>query len=363
MQDIIYLGEQVLVNNTIIYNVDTSDNYIVNYEFKKIDSYQNILNAYIKSPFFPWVCLILLLNEGSWHKPINLILIAHWFFRATGDLLRNLMQLNPIDFGCNWPYSSHNWLVSNAIAHIFWLTGEIIGDWYLLMRAKAVTTNKKRLRLVYYTCIVFNILKVVGMLCYFIHTPMNLKIKDENNRLVKDIVDHNIAWWSTVMLLEIASCTYFLTVVYALKSGTLSQIEKKKSFKYNPFIEKIRKVSEYRIITSIIISMFFLPFVVLFIITLLNEYMSDAKEEDYILRDHSVEQLRQVVLSFNYSFIYIDQILLRQIVIGKRNRITSYNLSHPTLVISTKSIDNDFSDIYNHNNYFINKSVTTIPDS
>ncbi|KAG4102040.1 hypothetical protein H8356DRAFT_258768 [Neocallimastix lanati (nom. inval.)] len=365
MQDLIYFSEQVYINGTVIYEIDTSDNDITNYQFKKIDSYQNIFNVYLKSSFFPWVCLILILNEGSWHKPINLLLIVHWILRATGDLFRNLMQLNPIDFGCYWPYSSKNWLISNGIAHIFWLSGEMVGDWYLFLRSKAIIQNKTRLKMIFCTCILFNLTKVFGMYCYFIHTPMNLRIRDDEDKLIPDLNTYNIAWWSTVFFIEITCCLYELTVIYALKKEVLNRIEKTMNYKYNPFIEKFRQISEFRILTSVIISIIFLPFVAFFIGILIKEYLSDLKEIDYVLQDGPVEQLRQVVLSFNYSFIYIDQVLLRRLI-RRKSRINSYNLSHPTLVIHDKSytkIDTD-TDMSEHENTYTNHNLTvTIPES
>jgi len=366
MQDIIHYAEKAYVNDTAVFNVDALGPNVEVYENKLVDSYQGIINSYLCSPFFPWVCLILLVGDGSWHKPVNLVLIGHWLFRATGDFLRGLMNLNPKVNDYYWPYSSKNWLISNAIAHIFWLTGEIIGDWYLLLRTKAVTRNKNKIRLVFCTCILFNLTKVVGMWTYFIHNPMDLRIKDENDKLVLDLNNYNMAWWTTVFFIEVASCLYNLAVVYTLKKGVLYKIEKTRRYLANPFIEKFRQISEFRIITSMIISIVFLPFVAFFVVMVINEYVGDNGNKKHIMTDSSVEQLRQVVLSFNYSFIYIDQILLRRF--ARNNKIVASNLSNPNTSVShlksyTK-MSSDYCEVAPYGNIYSNSnSTTSIPDT
>ncbi|OUM60686.1 hypothetical protein PIROE2DRAFT_13505 [Piromyces sp. E2] len=240
----------------------------------KIDGYQNIIDSYIINPYFPWVCLILLLNYKNWKRTVILILVAHWFLRSTGDLLRNTMDLRPIYNNMYWPYSQKNWYISNAVAHIFWLLGEIIGDWYPLIRTKAVTQNKKKLKFVYITCIFHNMVKVFGMYTYFMNYPIDLRQLDENRKMVRGIAKYAIAWWSTVAIMQVTSLLYDLSVIFALKTCLFN------------------KINEYKI---------------------------------YVASDSGIEQLRQVVLNFNYTLMYIDQILL--IIFIRKNNSNKSNKS------------------------------------
>ncbi|ORX47641.1 hypothetical protein BCR36DRAFT_295243 [Piromyces finnis] len=291
----------------------------------KVDGYQYVINSYICNSYFPWVCLIILLNFINWKRPIILILILHWFFRSTGDLLRNTMELRPMDDNMYWPYSQKNWYISNAVAHIFWLLGEIIGDWYPLIRTKAVTLNKEKLKFVYTTCILHNLVKVIGMYCYFMKFPIDLRHMDENGNLLHGITQYSIAWWSTVSLMQISSLLYDLSVISALKTCLFNKIEEYKTFIKNTFLDKFKQISEFRIFFSMIFSIAFLPFVITFVIYLLSEFKKNNTLQ-YASSDTSIEQLRQVVLNFNYTLMYIDQALLLYFI-RKTNHPSEKNLS------------------------------------
>ena len=81
--------------------------YIPHFKLKR-DYYEIIFNEYIRNVFFPWVCIILLLNKKNWKRPVIIILIGHWFLRSTGDLLRDTMYLRDGEPNSVWPYSTKN---------------------------------------------------------------------------------------------------------------------------------------------------------------------------------------------------------------------------------------------------------------
>ena len=74
MQDLINFGEKKSVYNS-----------------NKSDIYQNIFDHFIINNFFPWVCLIFLINNKNWKKPVNLILIGHWLLRSLGTSVRYIL--------------------------------------------------------------------------------------------------------------------------------------------------------------------------------------------------------------------------------------------------------------------------------
>eukprot|EP00833_Pecoramyces_ruminatium_P011732 jgi/Orpsp1_1/1185764/evm.model.c7180000095126.1 len=282
---------------------------------KKIDKYQNIIiNPYIQSYFFPWVCLILLLNRKNWKRKVIFILVGHWFLRSTGTVFINIMDVRKKEPNMNWPYSKSNWLISNSIASLFWLTGEILGDLYPLLRIKAVTNNHRKIRIVYVTCILYNITKVIGIIHQF--SPIDLRILDENRNKVKDIENFRIKWWEIVFFMQLASCLYDLSVIYSLKNCLFNKLKEYKNNNMNnnthsgnSFMNKFKQISEFRIILSMVITLLFIPILFIFVVILNQNYnMNDIK---YINLNSSIEQFRQVVLSFNFTFMYIDQILLR----------------------------------------------------
>eukprot|EP00833_Pecoramyces_ruminatium_P015682 jgi/Orpsp1_1/1189714/evm.model.d7180000073896.1 len=98
----------------------------------KDDHVQNIWLSYITSIFSPWLCLTLLINGENYKQPAMKILILHWFFKSTGNLfseIANSMVVSNIEKEKNyWPYTAKRWLVGGALASLFWIVGEMIGD-------------------------------------------------------------------------------------------------------------------------------------------------------------------------------------------------------------------------------------------
>jgi len=331
----------------------------------RIDSIQKAILPFITSPFFPWVCLIFLLNSKNWKRPAVFILIGHWFCRAVGDVLRNTMDLrSETAANAYWPYTKTNWYVSNGLAHFFWLLGEMMGDWYPLLRTKAVTNNDKKVKIVYITCICFNLTKVFGIYTYFMDMPIDLRITDENGNHVKDVIRFNIYWWSSIGMMQITSCIYDLSVIFSLKTCLFNKLNEYKNTNKNTFLEKFKQISELRIILSMIISIIFLPFLTFFIVSLIRQYHK-SKVNSYSTVDTGIEQLRQVVLSFNFTLMYIDQVLLKSIVNKKKYVIRSKVSYTSSTLNKMSSIMNSLnsSNYYNSNNDIFNSTSVTQSES
>jgi hypothetical protein len=284
----------------------------------KFDIYQSLFLPFIESSFFPWLFVVLLLNKRKWNKPVTLILVGHWLLRAIGDILRNYIQLRESELNTLWPGSTTNWYIGEAAAHVFWLGGEILGDWYPLLRTKAVTNNNRKVRIIFFTCILYNITKILGMLTYFIDFPMNLKIHENGGF---HLAKFNLLWWSCIGLMQITSFIYDLSVILALKSCLFNKLNEYRT-RGNTFLDKFKQISELRIFCSMIISILFFPFLIAFIISLMKQYQfqknqevggGNRKNSPYI-EDEGIEHIRQLVLGFNFTLMYIDQILLRNIV-------------------------------------------------
>ncbi|ORX42536.1 hypothetical protein BCR36DRAFT_463225 [Piromyces finnis] len=163
----------------------------------EIDTYQEIGNGFIRNAFFPWVFLLFFtLNRNNWKRTVNLVLIIHWILRSCGDIIFAFIPLRPYVEGHYWPFSTDNWYKSCALGNVFWLSGEIIADWYPLLRTKAVTNNNKRkIKYVYITCISYNIIKIINIYCYYVGYPIDLRQYDENGNAVKDFAMFKLRWW------------------------------------------------------------------------------------------------------------------------------------------------------------------------
>ncbi|OUM64707.1 hypothetical protein PIROE2DRAFT_8474 [Piromyces sp. E2] len=232
------------------------------------------------------------------------------------------MQLRTVDPTMRWPFSEKNWLISNAIAHVFWLSGEILGDWYPLLRTKAVINNSKKIYPVYITCILFNLVKIFGISSFFIDYPINLKKVDKNFNAVRDIYKFNICWWSAVCATNVMSCMYDISVINALRSCLFNQLKQYKLYSQNPILEKFRQISELRIIISMLTAFLYLPLVATFTSFVIYEYSNNCYNK-IINSDSEIEYFRKIVINFNYTLMYIDQILLRRYVDNNEKTVNS----------------------------------------
>ncbi|OUM58456.1 hypothetical protein PIROE2DRAFT_16245 [Piromyces sp. E2] len=297
--------------------------------------------------------------------------IIHWVLRSCGDTIFYFIPLREYIPDHYWPYSTEIWYKSAALGNVFWLTGEIIADWYPLLRTKAVTNNNRRkIKYVYVTCILYNIIKIINIYCYFIDYPINLSIRDKNGKVVTDYAMFKIRWWIIVFIMNIISCFYDISVILSLRKCIFNKLKKSNDKNENTFISKFKQISEFRIICSMIASIIFLPIILLFVIYLLHT-LKKVKNEPNIPSDETIDYLRRVVLNVNYNLMYIDQILLKCYVERSNSKIpnnsinaynydTSYNFGSPSFhssinksYISNNSLNlsspENSSIIYNHN--------------
>jgi len=271
------------------------------------DAWQRVITSYIKSPFFVWVVLILIMNRKNWKRPIMLLLIVHWLFRSTGDLLNKSMDISP-------GFTPKNMYIGCAYANVFWSVGEIIGDWYPLLRTKAIVNDKRKARIVFLTCGIYNFTKVCSIAFYFIEVPILLYSTDPNVG-----TQYNLRWWSVVAAIQAASFLYDLSVILCLKQNLFNQLKYYKSSVKNTFVEKFKKISEFRILISMSATLLFLPLIIVFIFFIIK---SIRDNDGTTLATENIELTRRAIIDINFNLIYIDQILLRYYVDTKNSSKT-----------------------------------------
>ncbi|ORX80156.1 hypothetical protein BCR32DRAFT_25062, partial [Anaeromyces robustus] len=95
----------------IPYLMSTPPDKIDAYYYNKWDGIQKVYTQ-ILNPFLPWVFLIILVNRKNLKKPINILLILHYVFRAIGTAIFNTsfirVNQNKTPFAL-FPYGEKNW--------------------------------------------------------------------------------------------------------------------------------------------------------------------------------------------------------------------------------------------------------------
>jgi len=265
--------------------------------YNKLVIFQYVINGYIFNNFFPWVLLILILNKGRLRRPVIFVLVAHWFLKGTGIAIKNSTN----------PYSTKNWYIL-CISQAYYICGEIVGDWYPLLRTKAVTDNKKSLRKVYSTCIGFNFTKILLILRYFLF-PVDLSSTNVDSQNDNSHFYGIIIYYCVYTVMFMASFIYDLAVILTLRKKVFNS--RTVTIHKNSFLDKFKKMSDYRIFVTMAGSLMILPFLVsLLFIRKENCLAKDSDCKNQSL-DYIISWFSYLIRDINYNMMYIDQILLK----------------------------------------------------
>jgi len=345
-------------NQTIM---ESTDMELFNIKINKIKTILYMIQTPFLSKFFFWVMIIFALHKFNFKKSIMKIIGFHYVFHVIGDMLyrsEGLMNSYYASSGgkCDLNGSPLKWFMKGELSMVFWYTAEIIGDWYPLLRTKAVVQNEKIIWLVYFTCGLFNLSKVAKVVLYCsrdIRTMYNKEgVYDKNKEgylyKVGDIIE--LVIYTTAVLYDIA-------VYIVLKKCIFS----KSNYVNFGFLKKFKNLSEYRILLSSLISLFFLPFL----------FAAQAVRFHYIYKysgatglNFTSEDARVFVTHIQYFMMYIDQIFLT--CFKNESSVSSSNNNSGSNVYkgSTKSLGDSkrkFSSPMNNSNTFIN-SVGSLND-
>jgi len=276
----------------------------------------------LQSQFCYWTLLLLILHKFNFKKPVMKIILAHYILRSIGDILDQLSNLMGQYFvsngtaGCKYTVGAAEehplrWLLTRQIGCIFWYLGEICGDWYPLLRTRAVARDQKSMIWVYMSCGLFNLSKIFLFIMQFFKLPASSlyiikEVKDLGgqkqyvyNEDKKD--SYYNFYWVTIAVIIICSLIYDMTVYLVLKK----QIFKRSKNEFG-FLKKFRTISEYRIIVSVLICIIFLP-VILLTIGFKFYFLYGKK---YSKLNFSFEDIRTLIVNVQYFMIFIDQIML-----------------------------------------------------
>jgi len=265
----------------------------------------------LQSQFFYWTLLLLILHKFNFRKPVMKIILAHYILRAIGDILEQLSGLmsryyapDPNDLTkCANDASAEKhplrWFLTRQVGMIFWYFGEICGDWYPLLRTRAVARDQKSMYYVYVACGMFNLSKIVMIINHFTFSVSNLYTK-EGTFNVEANDKFYFRYWIIEAVIIITSLIYDMTVYFVLKKQIFNRT--KSDF---GFLKKFRSISEYRIIVSVVICVTLLP-AVLVAVGLKIVYMYKGMPG----LDFSFEDIRLLIINVQYYMIFIDQIML-----------------------------------------------------
>jgi len=331
---------------------------ISKFDTNEVDKYQVIFTQPIVHEFFPWTCLALLLTHKNWKKFIVILMVVHYILRMLGDMHERSLYVRKPDYPESWPFGNSQWMKTYGVASVLWHASEIIGDWYLLLRTKAIVKNNKKIRWIYITCGVYNLIKVAQIFSFINYVPFR-KGYDEADEQLKyayytlDMADFKNNKWTNVAIQQICSLLYDISVFIVLRKYVFTDKEGMKLINKsgNSFLTKFKQISEYRIILSIIVTVCGIPLIFTYAFYVFYCHKTttalDSSEKisavNNMVDDSVIDPIRTLILNFSYTFMYIDQIMLRFFA-EEKQRPTKMSSSN-----STYAYSGNFSSSQSHN--------------
>jgi len=383
-------------------------NYLYNstYADYKTDIYQKIITDCIfGNDYTLWLIVVLLLNMKRWKRPVIYILILFWAINFLNRITEIFISLFKPKENTIFPYEVKNSRILGLAVATLYLS-QIVGDWYPILRTKAVVYKKGYITLINTTCILYNIGKFMSIISTFMIFPQRFDMSDtsmmklnsemsQNKTAINESMSQNktaifqsmsqnktaifqsmsqnkmppnndmnikksFTFYIIIMeLIYISSILYDVSIIYVLRKNVFkkedNQFKEKQSF-----IEKFKKISEYRIFLSIIINL--LAVLVMGLYGYINFHL--LKNGKVLSVENSFFMTYyEIVNNFNYKIMFIDQILLRFYAEDNNPQYKNYTNSNSntrnigitnTLELSTSSISNPKSNYESDINSDIN---------
>ncbi|ORY09716.1 hypothetical protein LY90DRAFT_678087 [Neocallimastix californiae] len=236
------------------------------------------------------------LTAPNWLTPSVLIAMIHWLFCSLSAFFSNFIFFYEDYEERN--QSKGNWLVSEVISTCFYYSAQIIGDWYPML---LLVNQDKICRYIKLTCINVNISKLMYMGLY-IFTPFTTRSTITNTETSNFYeIRHYI-----LIFISLSTILYHATIFYYIR--TRFCIKYKEIMKSQNFLTKFRRISQYRIMISSGYILCSTPFIIFYIFIILFDRRKDVNSGEYI---------RKTFFNVPYYIIYIDQILLKNLVVVK----------------------------------------------
>ncbi|ORX49335.1 hypothetical protein BCR36DRAFT_353800, partial [Piromyces finnis] len=186
--------------------------------------------------FFYFTLVVFILHKFNFKKPIMKIILVHYIFRSLGNALDRLgsimshyfantptydIQGNVVGYECIFEaerFEMHplRWFITRHLATAFWYVGEIVADWYPLLRTKMLLKGEKSMFLIYLTCGLFNFTKIVLIIYYISLGPS--KLYDKHGVFDKNLLNvFYYNYWIIQLMVLYTSIIYDITVFMILK--------------------------------------------------------------------------------------------------------------------------------------------------
>jgi len=247
-----------------------SEQDIINDKIEKIRIVIYALQRPITFMYFYWTMLVFIIHKFNFKKPIMRLILYHFILRSTGNVLDKLGDLfkhyytnenlyeGTVLLKSRCKYDEMHplkWLITRQICSILWYVGEIIGDWYPLLRTHAVVQKNKSIWAVYITCALFNFSKIALIIIHLDYSAGSLYNKDGAYDNVKSSRFYNK--YSYIQLAIIYTSFFYDVAVYIVLKKCMFHKEQYKQ----GFLKKFKNLSEYRMLVSAFVSAIFLPII------------------------------------------------------------------------------------------------------
>lgn len=316
---------------------------------KKVDVVRIIFYAFLKpieSQFFYWTLLLLIMYKFNTKRPVMKLILYHYTLRTIGDIIEKLGELTNNYYALdnngncinNTLYTEQNplkWFLTRQINGFFWHIGEIVGDWYQLIRTKAVAKDGSLIKYVYLSCILYNLAKISIPISQLFLLPTKLYFPAGNYN--EDYVNKYYNYYYALQLAVVITSLLYDVIVYIVLKKELFN----KTISDYGFLKKFRLISEYRLVVSAVIGLIGLP--IYMVVALIKIKTFDTKYRNI---NFSFENLRLVITNVQYMIIFIDQILLICSRNDSSNETTTESCTCTCTCTSCRNRHTDYGNYY-----------------
>ncbi|ORX78586.1 hypothetical protein BCR32DRAFT_270006 [Anaeromyces robustus] len=348
--------------------------FIKNYDSKSNwDIYQDFFTFITTHYSFRWTFLLFIITgKRNWRNPVMLIIIFHLVFREIGIIFGDIAKLLPNKYP-NYNYRSNEaFFIDHGLSRVFYYTSEVIADWYLLLRTKAIVKSNRKIIWVYITCALYCLSKLIKNYVNFSYIPYPDGFDPARDKMLffKRRVTYKKNKWICDVILLITSIIYDIVVILTLKKYVFTNYDKiiqENNKKETFFIEKFKTLTTYRIYWTLLLTVLCTPIVLLFCFNLIYalnnvENFKDEKSattfyENYC-NDSAIEDFRVDVTHTGYILIKNSDIRIHY----ENNNKYTYKYNNDKINyydLMNKNINNENISVNYYNNYNNNNNSNT----
>jgi len=262
-----------------------------------VDGISQVIFAPFNSIFFYFAIIMIVVHKNNIRTNSIKILISHFVLKSLGDSIDRIRSLILNDDDRIYT-SSSLWYI-RLVAFVFWVSGDVVGDLYLISRTTPILFPPyKRKQLIFsYISYILLALSKLSVVVYHFLFPYQ-KIVESGSEYYNKYWDN---YWNIQLITGLLTVIYDIVIYFTMKvdffdKNIYSEIEENKTWK------NYRKMSRLRVKYIAIMSSILFFVIISYKINIIKTHLKASFLEYYL----------SLLMTMAYVMMYIDQILISE---------------------------------------------------